>query len=118
MECSSRRTPGGARCRSAHEGWAFLGKVPLAATCAIYDRGLWRIKGVSATASGRRNFVAWSGVLRPAAWGSGGRHREISAEPVAILRIAVLVFGVEAARFECRAAPRGRARAGREAGTG
>ena len=43
--------------------------------------------------------------MRPAAWGSGGRHGEISAEPVAILRIAVLVFGVEAARFECRAAP-------------
>ena len=32
----------------------------------------------SAAASGRRNLVAWSGVLRPAAGGSGGRHGEIS----------------------------------------
>ena len=31
-------------------------------------------------ASGRCNLVAWSGVLRPAAGGSGGRHGEISAK--------------------------------------
>ncbi len=39
----------------------------------------------SAAASGSRNLVAWSGVLRPAARGSGGRHGEIGVSGLRLI---------------------------------
>ncbi len=74
--CEPPSSPCGVRCRSAHEGWAFLCKVPLASA-----RPLW---GELGQAWGRASRDSQSRrPLRPGAkrLGGGGRKAELSRPP-------------------------------------